>query len=212
MSRGGLEDWWLAARKDARSVTVTIVSFYTPNWEYPAHAERLRRECERLSLPCVIEQRPDMGGYLANCRQKPRYLCEVRDRVSGPLLWVDVDGSILERPVDLPDVDFAARAKDKRRDRRVHRTDRMWHVGTLYFGDTEAARDLLGLWVEHLGDDSDEAALDRAWKSGHWSGSHTGLPAKYFRIAPHAKVPQDAIIVHRLSRSPAKRDAFRAMA
>jgi hypothetical protein len=49
-----------------------IVSFYTNDWEYPAHAERLRKECDALKLEHHIKEMPSAGGYLQNTCIKPR--------------------------------------------------------------------------------------------------------------------------------------------
>ena len=35
-----------------------IISFYTDDWTYPQHADRLRGECDRLGLAHHIERRP----------------------------------------------------------------------------------------------------------------------------------------------------------
>jgi hypothetical protein len=178
-------------------MTPTIASFYTPTWEYPQHAARLRRECQILRLPHVIEERPDAGGYIANCRIKPVFLLETMRRVQAPLLWIDVDGSILRRPSALrPDVDFMARTMPWDRSRQ-------WHVGTLFFNNTPGALDLLERWVAQLRDDSDEAALDRVWRLGHFPRV-APLPASYFHVLNGRQVQPDTVIAHRLSSSPAK--------
>jgi hypothetical protein len=182
-------------------VSLVVTSFYTDTWEYPAHAERLRAECDALGLGHHIVERPDAGPYLANCRQKPVHLLETLRALGRPLLWVDVDGSIVRAPEDMDGVDFAGvrMAPDR---------DRAWHVGTMYFGATEAAEALLRLWVRALDSEtSDEAAFDRAWRSGRWRGEVRALPPRYMACGRWANV-YDPVVVHRTSCSQAKR-AFR---
>jgi hypothetical protein len=125
-------------------------------------------------------------------------LLEARETLAGPLLWVDVDGSLLRKPNLATSADFMAYPKPNWQDRQ-------WHVGTLYFGDTEAARELLRLWVDHLrAGESDELALDRLWKAGRWAGAWSPLPPPYF-VVENNGVPPDTVVLHRLSSSPYKR-------
>jgi len=174
-------------------VNVVLVSFYTPTWEYPAHARRLRNECEVLGVDHHIVEREDVKGWLANTRQKPLVLLEALRELKRPILWTDVDGSLCRRPVGLrKDVDFMARA-------RPPKQERAWHVDTLYFNTTPRAEELLELWIEHLTDHSDGLALHQAWQSGRWGGRSAPLPAEYY---PGAKAP---VIQYRRSTSPGKR-------
>lgn len=179
-------------------MNVTVASFYTPTWEYPAHAERLRAECDALGLAHHIRELPDAGDYIANTRLKPAFLCDAMAELARPLLWIDVDGSILARPTALrSDVDFMGRRMPPRR-------DRVWHVGTLFFNNTEPARALLSRWAAMAGDGSDEAAFDLAWPG--FRGTHADLPATYFEILKLGRGPsRGTVICHRLSSSPSKR-------
>jgi hypothetical protein len=182
-------------------VSLVVTSFYTPTWEYPVHAERLRAECDALGLDHHIVERADAGGYLANCRQKPVHILETLEALRRPLLWVDVDGSIVRAPTITEGADFRAVRMPPSR-------DRVWHVGTLYFEPTDAAVELLRMWIQALDSEtSDEAALDRAWRSGKWRGSVRALTPQYMCFARWSSVP-DPVVVHRSSRSEAKR-AFR---
>jgi hypothetical protein len=181
---------------------LTVASFYTPTWRYPEHAARLRWECDRLGLPHHIAQLPDQGGYLANTRLKPGFLRDTMLELARPLLWVDVDGSILARPDALrADADFMAHPMPARTG-----LGRVWNVGTLFFNSTPAALDLLTLWAEATGAGSDEAALDVVWRSARWEGLFAPLPTSYYRILPPGGVhiPPGTVIAHRLSTSPSK--------
>jgi hypothetical protein len=179
-------------------MNVVVCSFYTATWEYPRHAARLRDECDALGLQHVIVERPDTGSYLGNCRIKPYFLLECFDELQQPLLWIDVDGSIYKRPEALSfAVDFMARPMPKGRVRQ-------WHVGTLFFNATSGARALLAAWIDCLGRGSDEAALDKLWRSGAWPASFAELPETYFDAASRGGLLPDTVIYHRLSKSPAK--------
>src|SRR5690606_3078153 len=178
------------------TVPGAIASFYTPDPYYSQHAIRLRCECYMLGLRYEINERPDAGGYLANCRQKPVYLLETLERWGEPLLWIDVDGSILKQPTALDySLDFMARPKSKGKGRK-------WHVGTLFVNNTPGGHAFLRAWVDELDErTSDEAALDRLWRQG-FPCSTGELPAEYFEISPQGAAPSpDTVVCHRLSGS-----------
>lgn len=173
-----------------------IASFNTPDPYYSQHAIRLRCECYMLGLRYEIVERPDAGGYLANCRQKPVFLLETLEKYGEPLLWVDVDGSVLKRPTAIDySLDFMARPKPKGRGRK-------WHVGTVFVNATVGGRAFLRAWVDELdGQTSDEAALDRLWRKG-FPCTSGALPPEYFEIVTGNRQPSpDTVVCHRLSGS-----------
>jgi hypothetical protein len=176
----------------------TVISFYTPNWLYSDHAKRLTRECELLGLDYLIEERPDAGDYLANCRQKPAFIAYALRKLDRPVLWIDVDGSIYRRPdlLDAPGVDFAAK-------RKPSNCTRIWHVCALYF--TPNALPFVDAWVAATSQWSDESALDEMWKSGVTLPAME-LPDEYHHILNDGPQPKNTVIAHRLSQSDQKRE------
>jgi hypothetical protein len=108
---------------------------------YACEADGLRASLDALALPYTIEERTDAGSWLANCAQKPVFLKEMRQRIRGPIVWLDADARVLKAP------DFFAELP--------HYVDVAYHLfrgrellsGTLYFGDTSGARRLLDAWV-----------------------------------------------------------------
>lgn len=181
-----------------------IISFYTNDWIYPQHAQRLARECDALGLAHRIECLPSTGSYLGNTCMKSTYVLECLRTESGPLLWIDVDGSILGLPHelgDLPDADIAARRR-----RAVNEFGYTWHVGTLWFSGNPASRDFAQAWSEHP-TGTDENKFDAAWKSQRETLRIWELPASYFLILNSTnrhQIPADTIIAHRISRSDIK--------
>jgi len=174
-------------------MNAVLVSFYTRDWRYPECARQLRADCERLGVDCHIVERPSVRGWLANTRQKPAFLLEALRDLQRPILWTDVDSSLLSAPGDLrEDVDFMAR-------KRPPHQERAWHVDTLYFNATTMAERLLELWIEYLTDHSDGLALHQAWCSGRWPGRAAPLPPEYHPGHPNA------IIRYGRSTSPEKR-------
>lgn len=177
-----------------------IISFYTPDWEYPKHAERLKKECESLHLEYRIEERSSRGGYLENTCIKPEFIRDMLHEEKRPVLWIDVDGSIYDQPTffDGIDADFAAKRMPKNR-------NRSWHVGTMWFNYNLGVLDFIDRWIELTGELSDESSLEEAHKEFK-SLKISDIPPEYFRIEERRKAPPNGtVIMHRLSNSESKR-------
>ncbi len=177
-----------------------IVSFYTNDWEYPIHAARLKRECTALGLDYHIECLPTTGSYLKNTCMKPSFIRKCLD-FGRPILWVDVDGSILKVPefFDGLDADFAAR-------RMVATRQRTWHVGTMFFNPTSETVRFLDAWIEKTGECSDESSLEAAFRESGQYLITSNIPAEYFELALGCYKPTDkTVIFHRISTSESKR-------
>lgn len=177
-----------------------VVSFFTDDWGYPRHAERLRAECDRLGLDHRIERRESRGGYLQNSCIKPEFIRECL-QAGRPVLWIDVDGSIFAKPDWFLDTnwDFQARKMDKKTRKRE------WHVGTLWFNPTPQTLEFVDAWVDRTGDMTDESALDQVWKSRDWNLRTRDIPADYFVILRDGRPrPPKCVIGHRLSKGESK--------
>lgn len=187
----------------------TIISFYTQSWEYAAHADRLRRECDALGLLHHIQELPDRGSWIENTRLKATYIHASLVAVQRPVLWIDVDGSIHNRPLALllpTTADFAGRHQ---------RTgpQRTWHVGTMFFNYTSRALELAAKWrtKAEAAQGTDEAAFEDVWleHARPLGINYAELPAEYFVLPtfdnPH--VPRTTVISHRLSQCESKLEA-----
>lgn len=182
-----------------------IISFYTQDWQYPQHAQRLAQECDALGLEHRIECLPSTGSYIGNTCMKSTYVLRCLESETGPLLWVDVDGSVLTYPhelVDLQGADIAARRR-----RAVNEYGYTWHVGTLWFSGNDASRDFARAWSQHP-TGTDENKFDQAWRGRQHTLKIWELPAHYFVILSHANrhaVPAGTVVAHRISNSDMKR-------
>lgn len=177
-----------------------VVSFYTQDWFYPHHARRLIAECESLDLEFHVEQRASAGGYLENTCQKPTFIRECLERFERPILWIDVDGSIVKRPDYFigGEWDFQARRMPPTR-------PRTWHVGTMYW--SPSALPFVREWERLTGDMSDESSLEQAWRlQGHTLRARD-IPQTYFEIPKRGESPTpECVIFHRLSDGASKRE------
>lgn len=180
----------------------TLISFYTKDWKYPQHAERLKRECESFGVPYKIDPLKSTGSYLKNTCLKPQFILDCLNELKAPVLWVDVDASLLGKPscfyCDI-EHDFAARRMSEHR-------DRTWHVGTMWFNYTPSMISFIERWIENTGNLSDESALDKTWKDIGGTITTADLPPQYFYIEKKGqRIPQGTVIMHRISGGPIKR-------
>lgn len=119
-----------------------LVAFHTRDRLYGLHAELLRRSIERLDLQIEIES-ISPRDWIDAIAYKPDYLMRVRERVSGPLLYVDVDAFVHSDPTTALSGTGA--------DIGVHiRKDGELLSGTILVEDTDASRRLLSEWARRM--------------------------------------------------------------
>lgn len=140
-----------------------VISFFTAEWEYPEHARRLQTECDALGLKHAIEERPSTNDYKKNTRIKPFFIREQIKRLKKPVLWLDVDSSLLGTPDELVKIksyDMAAV-----RMREDNKLKRLWQVGVLFFNYTPATIEFLDRWCDAATSGTDEGAFEHAYKN-----------------------------------------------
>lgn len=179
-----------------------IISFYTNDWLYPEHAQRLRDECTQYGLDYYIAELPSTGEYKANTRLKPGFIRDCLHRFKEPIMWIDVDGYILKPfDIDLAEADIAAC-------KMPTSVNRLYRVGTLIFNYTPAALSFVDAWAQHSTWGTDESAFDRAVKAGVGNTVIKELPIEYHRVkgkkTPFSAMPESTVICHTLSESESK--------
>ncbi|MGE0461996.1 MAG: methyltransferase domain-containing protein [Vicinamibacterales bacterium] len=197
----GGREIWIGARPDARADAGAgrlprVVCYYTSGTPYEAEAAGLRASCDRLGVPHHIQGLPERGSWEANCAQKAAFIHQCWRERGEPLLWVDADARLHDRPDLLrdADVDFA-----------IHRVDG-WQFasGTIFFNNTPLAGVLLDGWERlcrqhpHV---LDQVLLDVAWEevTRRHPLSTRWLPSAYTLICDHPDARAGAeppVIVH----------------
>jgi hypothetical protein len=120
-----------------------IISFYTQDTIYEKEIEDLRHSCTTLGIDHYIEARPDLGCWERNCNQKPLFIYECLERFNEPLLWVDSDGILLQKPnLSLPDCDLGLYFNNY--------PTKHARNATIYIAPTQPAKQFLKLWHETL--------------------------------------------------------------
>ncbi|BEU99983.1 putative nucleotide-diphospho-sugar transferase [Novosphingobium olei] len=118
----------------------TIVGFFTEGTRYEAEAERLKASVEALGLPIHLEKIPPMTDWLAAVRHKPIVLRELRERLRGPLLYVDVDAVVHSDPWPYLRGYHADVAVAGHRDEQII-------SGTILLNDTPGTARLIEEWI-----------------------------------------------------------------
>ncbi len=118
----------------------TVVGYYTAGTRYEVEAQRLRSSVQALGLQLELVAVPSPGDWLASVRLKPQLLLALRQRLRGPLLYVDVDAVVHSNPWPYlrgldADVGVASH----------HATNVI--SGTVLLNDTPGAVQLLQAWI-----------------------------------------------------------------
>lgn len=172
-----------------------FAAFYTTE-AYRTDAERLRRCCGVFGLPFTLIKGDEFGSWKRNCNQKPRLLRQLRRAIPGPIVWLDADCIIHQRPSAL----LQARVEDAL----------LWHGGisekpyvssqVMWWNDTATARAMIDDWAqrsienpESLADPLLKATCD-AWRGQAHIGT---LPATYLKPywKPVDGVRADGIVI-----------------
>jgi hypothetical protein len=151
---------WLMKK---RSTLPRVISFFTPEWEYPEHAKRLAKECDGLGISHSIQERASTNDYKKNTRIKPFYIREQLRKTKKSVLWLDVDSSLFQAPSELLAItDFDMAAVRMRADNKLQR---QWQVGVLCINYNNTVLGILDRWCDAATSGTDEGAFEYAFKN-----------------------------------------------
>jgi SAM-dependent methyltransferase len=171
-----------------------VICFHTPDPLYSAAAAKLTASLQAQGVDHRVVVLESSDGWEATCSRKAAFVRQQWEDSDRPVVWLDADATVEKDPVLFAalDCDFAA-----------HKFDG-WQLasGTLYFGKTDLARQLLDQWVmrcqaDPLGWDQDH--LQSAWCDISASSPlrTIWLPRPYLQIfdAPRP-VDEEPVVVH----------------
>jgi SAM-dependent methyltransferase len=177
-----------------------IVSFFTEDNEYAEHAERLKASLEALNLPHEIVAFRSDPAWELTCAKKARFVRDQWHASDVPIVWLDADATVEQYPTlfGAIDADFA-----------VHKWNG-WQLGsgTVYFGRSNLARDLIDQWVIRSTADPatwDQVHLESAWCdiSAKAPLRTVWLPRSYLQIFDASTQGLESVIKHwQASRKP----------
>jgi hypothetical protein len=155
-TRAGQRHWFdaLAARAPGGcdDSPGTIVGFYTAGDRYEIEARRLEASVQALGLPLRLERVEPTPDWLGAVRRKPAILRDLRERLRGPLLYVDVDAVVHRDPWPYLRGYRADVAVSGHRDAAII-------SGTILINDTPGALAMIDAWI--AAQDADPAAWDQ---------------------------------------------------
>ena len=186
-------------------MSFTVISYYTQDWLYPQYARELQEACDRFGLQHHIVERPSTGGYVGNCQIKPFFIQECMAEISGPIMWIDADASLLARPTLL--LESRCDSYDMIGNHPLDAPHRV-HVGSIRINPTARSREFVDAWCSEIirKRPVDDAAFNGTWDSMKNRMDFLALPPEYFYIQRHlnGQPPPNTVIMHRLSRSELK--------
>ena len=139
----------------------TIIAFHTPDEVYRTEAARLKSTLDKLNLAYRLVEVAPHENWVRTTLSKPSWIIELREQLTGPLLYIDVDALVHEDPwpvLSRIEADVAA-----------HVTPRgEFTSGTVLINDTQGARRLLARWRElaEARRDQDRGDLEATGENG----------------------------------------------
>jgi len=73
-----------------------VISYYTPNNDYPKFAKNLKENLDRLGIHYEILRVESAGSRKKNINLRWKILKEAMDKFNSPLLYLDIDSEILK--------------------------------------------------------------------------------------------------------------------
>jgi hypothetical protein len=165
-------------------------SFYTVNTPYEKEKDSLVEDLERLNLRYFIKAIDSKGNWVLNTNEKSKVCLEAFDTYKEPVVYVDCDARIRKYPefFDSLDCDIAVH----------YRRGRELLSGTLFFNQTEKAREVIQAWVSKC------AIFAQVWDQRNLASVLNDvkdvrigmLPATYVQIFDLMKDAGEPVIEH----------------
>ena len=75
-----------------------LISYYTGDQYYERCSNNLKKSCDNLGIPIVIENIQSLGSYWKNTLQKPSFILKKMEEFKKDVIWIDVDTKINQYP------------------------------------------------------------------------------------------------------------------
>ena len=180
-----------------------LISFYTPDWDYPKYADLLTKDCVRLNIDHRIVEKASAKSYVDNCNIKPFFIRECINQHRGPVLWVDVDTTINKLPEELNSDMISQYDVAGYQNQRF--SDRIY-VNSIWFNYTENSLRLIDKWCDLVSGSIDDSAFNQSLNVLGPELKMLLLPSHQHRTLDwyYHSIPEDSYLVHRLSSSVLK--------
>jgi hypothetical protein len=182
-----------------------VASFFTPNGNYPALAQRLADSCNRFNVPSRIMKVDDTGQWLSSNNLKPSIILDALFETRQPILFCDADCELLAKPAILDDTDFGI--YNWHADKECIKPEIPYNPsvllgsgGVIYFNYTAPAIELLIRWRETLSRNPqgvDDQVLDYCFNTSRPPVKCWWMPKTMnFMTGLFGDVPEDCVIRH----------------
>jgi len=178
------------------SQEILYISYFTSEGRYPVLAERLMCSLDRLGLRYDIEQRAPFASWADGCRFKSSFIFAKLLQRRGPVVWLDIDTELMQRPILFEDThDFAIYNWKADTHHHLDRSgtadptarELMCSGGVQKWGYTAPAMELLLRWIAsfdaHDWSRGDDPLLDQVFNTFLPSVQALWLPKTYNRMA-----------------------------
>lgn len=198
---------------------ISVITFYTP--EYAEEATGWRRSCGQYLLPEGGQHYPYMsyekknkGSWVHNCTMKAEVILDALNEGNGGVVWTDADARFKAFPKlfnELKNYDFGCYwipdvwNKPRNIQLRPWGSDRGNEAlagGTLFFNNTQIAKDLITDWrIESEANPTrwEQQSLQKIWDKYDRKGLKTfNFPQGYCRVfdAPWFEPENEVVIEH----------------
>lgn len=119
-----------------------IISYYTRGTPYEKEAEQLRLSAEKFGFEYRIEGIEPFGKWHEHTCYKPTFILQKMEELKRPVVWIDADAEIVQKPSFPFHCDMALRICDE------YPADHpsYLYAGTLFFNYTVSALELVKDW------------------------------------------------------------------
>ena len=137
-----------------------IISFYSDvdgTSYYSDCAKTLASQLTEFNIPHDIREKESLGSYQKNCLSKPQFIYSMLAEKKKPLLWLDVDSTLLKEPVvfdefeDTTDIAYSCSSMDQ--------ATVSLKASPLYFNYNNNVKSFLENWINL----SDRLAAEGKW-------------------------------------------------
>lgn len=155
---------------------------------YKRATQRLVQSLQRLQLEYKIYPMTAVGGWAQNCALKQTVILEALESLRRPILWVDADGEVFQRPCIFERARF---------DLALYSAKGHWLSGTLYVAPLDAAIAFIKQWKARTRPGAvDEITLLHAFRTLHPPIRLKMLPSSYNSLVHQESDLSQVVIGH----------------
>jgi len=128
-----------------------VISYYTKNTPYETEVERLIESLKRFNIEYDIIGIDNLGDWQKNTMYKATFILSmIRKYAPRPIVWLDVDAILKDKPIFLDMIDADAAFYYRTDGGRVPRIPEDCELisAAMYFEPNEYTEMLLKMWIE----------------------------------------------------------------